>query len=381
MIWLFLSTLWLVLAMLVSLLMRSRYAAMGSLNPRTRPPETMPSLAVIVPARDEAESIGACLSGLIAQTYPAGRMQVVVVDDGSTDGTASIARQFEQGSAQLTVIDAGPLPPGWIGKSHACWVGAKEVDADWLCFIDADTRHEPSLLVSAMSTALQGNTDLLSLHPRQEMLGFWERMLMPISFMSLMILLDARRINNPNSKNAMANGQFILIQQKVYEDVGGHHAIMGQILEDVALARLVKSRGYRLRLMGGDQLIRTRMYTNLKALWQGLARGGAELFGVPLTSLAILNSMLFSFLPLVYPLWQVSLAIGMPETNSWISAVVACLGSITWYSTHAIAMKTYRVPARYLLLLPVAYLLIALVNTEGILGRLRGRRLWKGRRI
>jgi chlorobactene glucosyltransferase len=381
MIFLLVSMLWCSLATAAFLLLQSRYAALIDLDLFARSLEDLPVVAVIVPARNEVDNIDTCLDGLLQQLYPREKMQVIVIDDGSTDGTPQAARQYERDGFQPRVLDAGPLPTGWLGKSHACWLGANAVEADWLCFIDADTRHDPGLILSSVQAAIREDIDLLSLHPRQEMLGFWERLLMPIPFMTLMILLDAQRINDPTTTTAMANGQFILIKHDVYRALGGHAAIRDQVLEDVALARLVKSHGGRLKLLGGGQLIKVRMYASLKPLWQGLARSGSELFGVPLTSLAVLSSLLTSILPLAYPFWRISVAITMPDVYSVLSAVFGCLGSLIWYGAHTLALHNYRVPYRFLLLLPVSNFLIAIVNAEGIFRRLVGRRLWKGRHI
>jgi hypothetical protein len=247
--------------------------------------------------------------------------------------------------------------------------------------VDADTRHAPELISTAIQSALDASVDMLSLHPRQEMLGFWERMLMPVPFMTLMILLDSRGINDPNSKKAMANGQFILIKHDVYFALGGHAAIRDQVLEDVALARLVKSSGYKLRLLGGGQLIHTRMYNKLNALWEGLARGGSELFGIPLTALAVVSSALTGFIPIAYPIWRLVVTFDSFEGITFLSALIACAGSLAWYGAHALAFHTYRVPYRYLLLLPISNALMAIVNAEGIIRRLRNQRIWKGRTI
>jgi chlorobactene glucosyltransferase len=381
MVWLIVSILWCSTAAGVFLLLKSRYAALIDLDPSTYSLEDPPLVAVIIPARNEVDNIGACIKGLLQQTYPKEKLQVIIVDDGSTDGTYNTALHYAQGGSHLKVLEAGPLPTGWLGKSHACWLGANAVKADWLCFIDADTRHDPSLILSAVQAAIKEDADLLSLHSRQEMLGFWERLLMPIPFMTLMILLDARRINDASMATAMANGQFILIKQDMYHTLGGHAAIRNQVLEDVALARLVKSQGGSLRLFGGGQLIQARMYASLKPLWQGLMRSGSELFGVPLTTLAVLSSLFASILLLVYPLWRVSVATSTPDARSLLSAILASLGSLIWYGAHALALHTYRVPYRYLLLLPLSNFLIAIVNAEGILRRLVGRRIWKGRSI
>ena len=381
MIWLGISSLWCIIAIGIFLLLKHRYATLIPLQPPSPTIADHPTIAVILPARDEAHNIAACLTSLTNQNYPQEKLHIVVVDDGSRDDTASIAHEFKGQTIRVDVIEAGDLPSGWLGKSHACWVGAQYIESEWLCFLDADTRHNPELLSAAVQQAERDSVDLLSLHPRQEMLGFWERLLMPISFMTLMILLDSRGINAPSSKKAMANGQFILVRKNVYDTIGGHAAIRDQLLEDVAIARLVKSSGYKLKLLGGGPFIHTRMYVRLKTLWEGLARGGSELFGVPLTSLAVLSALLGSLFPLAFPIWRLSVAIESPDGWLYASTLLAFIGSVAWYGAHARALHTYRVPSYYLFLLPISNILIAIVNAEGIIRRLRGQRLWKGRTL
>lgn len=381
MLWVVLSAVWFALATIEFILLKSRYDSLEDLAPQRRSSIGLPSLAVILPVRNEAENIGECLHSLMAQTYPSEKFEVIVVDDCSTDHTARIVQEFQGRWNRLRLVEAGPLPSGWLGKSHACWVGAGSVEAEWLCFIDADTRHASELLESSLNIALQDQVDLLSLHPHQEMLGFWERLLMPVSFMTLMILLDSSRINDPESKAAIAIGQFILIRSKVYQATGGHQAIRDQILDDVALARLVKTKGHPIKLMGGKHLIRTRMYTNLRSLWQGLVRGGSELFGVPITTIAVLSALCMTVLPLGYPTWRIVEVLRHLDMASLLSAVLACLGTAAWYGAHALAMHTYRVPYTYLLFLPLSSFLMAVVNADGIIRRLLGKRLWKDREI
>lgn len=381
MFWLAISSLWCIIAMGVFLLLKRRYSGLVPLQPPSAAIVDLPTVAVILPVRDEAHNIAACLTSLTDQDYSQEKLLIVVVDDGSRDDTANIAREFEGQAIRVVVIEARDLPPGWLGKSHACWFGAQQVESDWLCFLDADTRHNSELIRAAVQQAQRDCIDLISLHPHQEMLGFWERLLMPIPFMTLMILLDAPSINDPSSKKAMANGQFIMIKKDVYDTVGGHATIRDQILEDVAIARLVKSAGYKIKLLGGGAFIRTRMYVRLKTLWEGLARGGSELFGVPVTSLAVLNAFLASILPLAYPIWRLTVAVDSPDEWMFASALMAFIGSGIWYGAHALALYTYRVPYRYLFLLPLSNFLIAIVNAEGIMRRFGGRRFWKGRAV
>ncbi len=376
-----LSLVWCVLSISVFTLLKRRYAALPPLLETTEVDPELPTLAVIIPARNEADNIGECLESLVRQRYPSDRLQIIVVNDGSSDDTERIARQFPTGPIPIEVIEAGTLPDDWLGKSHACWVGARAASAEWLCFLDADTRHSPRLLCSVIEKARTDGIDLLSLHPQQEMLGFWERLLMPIPFMTLMILLDGHAINNPESDKAMANGQFILIRAEVYERLEGHAAIRDEVLEDVAIARLVKSAGYVLKVFAGEGLIRTRMYKGLVELWQGVARGGSELFGIPLTMIAVVSSLVGALFPIILPAWRIAEAAIEPNTALVASAVLAVLGSVAWYGAHALALRKYHVPVFYLVLIPLSSVLIAVVNTDGIIRRLFGRRIWKGRPV
>ncbi|MFN2149641.1 MAG: glycosyltransferase [Anaerolineales bacterium] len=370
---------WFIMAAAVLVLLVLRRRALVPLSNPSMPQTDLPFLSVIVPARNEAHTIANCLRDLTSQTYPDRRLEVIVVDDSSSDDTFRLADEHAKDRSNIRVIEAGMLPEGWQGKSHACWVGASKARGEWLCFIDADTRQAPRLLEAAVREAFTSGADLLSLHPRQDMFSFWERLLMPPAFISLMILLDARAINNPTSSRAMANGQFILVRRSAYLAAGGHRAIRSAVLEDVRLAERVKRAGYRLQLMGGGELIHTRMYTGLRPLWQGLARSGSELFGIPLTTAAILNCIIVSILPIGYPVWLFSM-MGTDGTllPAWL---ITISGSVLWYTAHALEFRQHRVPLRYLLLLPLSYLLIAVVNTEGVIRRLSGSRIWKGRRL
>jgi chlorobactene glucosyltransferase len=376
---LIIAIIWFSLALAVLALLARRYRALKPLSAGVMALEELPALSVVVPARNESDHIESCLQDLEHQAYPSGRYEVIIVDDGSTDGTRSRALAITVRHPEFDLVDAGPLPESWLGKPHACWLGAQRADGDWLCFIDADTRLAPELLSAAIAHAEKTAVDLLSLHPRQDMLGFWERLLMPVPFMTLMILMDARAINDPQSRRAMANGQFIMIRRQVYEDIGGHMAIRSAVLDDVRLAELVKGAGYRILLLGGGELIHTRMYSNLGSLWQGLARGGSELFGIPLTTAAVFNALFAAVFPLAYPTW-----LGLRLDNSpefWPALMLSLSGTLVWYIAHALEFRRHRVPLGYLALLPLSNLLIAVVNADGVIRRLSGRRIWKGRWI
>ena len=154
-----------------------------------------PILSVVIPARDEAGNIARCLDSLLAQNYPAQRLNVIVVDDNSTDETAAIVRDIAARHPCLTLRHSPPLPPYWTGKSHACWVGTRAAApaTEWLCFIDADLCGGSALLSSAVGTALDRELDLLSLAPRQQFKSFAERLILPCSLILLSFVQDLHR--------------------------------------------------------------------------------------------------------------------------------------------------------------------------------------------
>ena len=335
-----LSIAWMAIAGSILALLIHRHRGLKPLKEGTLHPGPLPEISVIVPARNEAVNIEKCLGDLAKQTYPAPRYEVLLVDDSSTDDTYQRGLQVAESNPNFHLIKAGPLPDGWLGKPHACWVGAEAARGEWLCFLDADTRVSPELLELAVMQAQACNVNLLSLHPEQRMITFWERLLMPVPFMTLMILMDAGAINDPDSRRAMANGQFILVRRSTYDAVGGHQALRSAILDDVRLAELVKGAGFRIQLLGGGEMIRTRMYRDLHSLWQGLARSGSELFGIPLTITAVLNSIVFAFFPLVLPCW---LGVRLPaHPELWAPFILAVCGSVLWYGAHAVELRRHK---------------------------------------
>ncbi len=242
-----------------------------------------PRVSVIIPARDEEANIRRCLRSILAQKGIA--FQVIVVDDHSTDRTAEIARQLAQefsaqpGAPSAIVIAARrPLPAGWTGKANALCSAVPLARGDWLLFTDADTEHAPGSLAAAVQEAEHHGADLFSLSPEQEVEGLWERALMPVIFSELATTFRPRDVSDPAKPIAAANGQYLLIRRSVYQEVGGHAAVAADLLEDVALARRVKSAGRVLRFRLGKGMVRTRMYRGLQQMREGWTKNLALLF-------------------------------------------------------------------------------------------------------
>lgn len=233
-------------------------------------------MSAIIPARNEEVSIARAVESVAAQPEVG---EVIVVDDESTDGTAAILKDLASRLPKLRVLPAGELPAGRVGKNHAAAVGATAAKGDWLLFTDADTFHLPGATRRALTDAVEHDATLVSYSPEQEMETWWERALILQIYWMLSRRYRFDRVNDPRLADAAANGQFILVRRDVYESVGGHLSIANEMLEDVALARLVKRAGSRLYFASGLGIVRTRMYRSFAAMWEGWTKNLYALIG------------------------------------------------------------------------------------------------------
>jgi len=376
-----LSTAWLaVVALLIARAVRQRHL-LTVLAPCEPAPYTAPSVAIVIPARDEAANIGRCLAGIVAQTYPASRLSIVVVDDHSADATLAIATAVAAKHPQVSVLRSPALPPQWVGKSHACWIGARAVGegADWLCFLDADVWAEPSLVASAMAAATAHNLDLLSLAPRQELQSFAERLVMPCGLYLLAFCQDLRSVQAPDSGEATATGQFMLIRRAAYEAVGGHAAVRSAICEDLMLARAVKRSGRRVLLQDGRRVLATRMYTGWMPLWIGISKNLSEMLGGSRRTVAFAFAALgLAWAAIFVPVADAAACLSGGTPACW-ALLPATLGSAAAFGLHIAGAAYFAIPPWYGLLFPLGYSAGAAIALDSIRRRWSGRISWKGR--
>ena len=337
----------------------------------------LPRVTFIVPARNEARNIGRCLDGLLAQRYPRSRYDIIVVDDGSTDETPHIVRRhIAAGAFNLYLESAESLPAGWAGKPHACWQGANAgiaLNADWLCFVDADTFAQPDFLRAAVNAAATDGGDMFSICPHQELGTFSERVFFPVGFMMIAFLQDVRTTVDPTSPQAAANGQCLLLRRNMYVECGGHAAVAQDVCEDSALARLLKAAGYRVVLMGGERFIRTRMYSSWRELRQGLAKNIVDaLGGIGKTLLAIVLAVVLS---------AGIVAIPYLTARSPVAFGLAVLASCALFATYVRAARYFNTPVWYAAFFPLGYALGTAIAIAGLSARLRGEVAWKDRVI
>ena len=290
-------------------------------------PEELIELTVIVPARNEEDCLGDCLKSLVSQSeeiFALGKdWELIVVDDGSTDRTAAIARGF----AGVTVMLAEKLEAAWTGKNNAVWTAARRARGRWLLFTDADTIHEPGGLRHAMHEAERHKVGMLSYSPRQIVKGLAQRSLMPLVFCELALAYPPAKVSDPAQRIAAANGQFLLVEREAYRKLGGHASVAGEVLEDVALAVLAKRRRVGLRFRYADDIVSARMYRTTAAMVEGWTKNLKLLFNNALM-LAIFRALdiflLFGLPVLAYELWNARLgAHGLEWLGAgWILALL-----------------------------------------------------------
>ena len=298
----------------------------------TPPSPDAPLISVCVPARNEERNIRLCVESILAQDYP--DFEVIVLDDRSTDATPEILRQLASlgENDKLKVIRGADLPLGWAGKPHALFQASAAARGAWLCFVDADTFLAPMTLSSCCAKAIETKADMFTIMTSQILGSFWERAIMPIVMTALSVGFSPRKVNDPNSKDAIANGQFILIKRSVYDAIGGHERIKDQIVEDKAISEQVKWNGYRLIVADGYSVARTRMYTSLIEMWEGWTKNiYLGLSDRPsLMLLGVFGAFILLVAALILPLWPLLGVWWYLQGGGWLALAVIAESLILW---------------------------------------------------
>ncbi len=326
-------------------------------------------VSVVIAARNEEDDLGPTLDDLLAQDYP--DLDIVVVDGGSTDRTREVAAAR---GPRVRVLPEPPLPDGWVGKSWGCWNGARATSGPWLLFVDADVRTVPSAVRTVLAWAVRESADLATIGPKVEMVGFWERVVLPMFVQRVLLFYRPPRLDRRGRRVAVANGQFWLTRRSAYDAMGGHAAVKRAIVEDVAIGKRYRDAGLRLRFAWAPELGRTRMYRDRHEMFEGLLKNAHGLEFSAARQLGLAASLIgFYLLPL--GLLPFGLATG--------SLLLTGVGAFLWvalFGKHVAFYRVLDVPAAYGLLYPVAvgyYVVLALTSfSRGV----RGTPVtWKGR--
>ncbi len=347
--------------------------------PDSTEPDDWPSVAIVVPARDEADMLPLSLPSLVAQDYP-GPAEIFLVDDSSKDGTGDLARALavRHGGLPVTVVSPGELRPGWTGKLWAVRHGvalARGKDPEYLLLTDADIAHEPDSLRELVAAAGSGGFDLVSQMARLRVQSTWERLVVPAFVYFFSQLYPFRWVNRAGARTAAAAGGCVLLRTEAAVRARVPESIRQAVIDDVSLARAVQDSGGRIWLGLADRVDSVRPYPRLADLWRMISRSAyAQLRHNPLLLLGTVLG-----LALVYLAPPVTLVAGLLAPNS----VAAWTGGVAWVVmavTYMPMLGYYRQSLWLAPLLPFTALLYLLMTVDSAVQHYRGRgAAWKGR--
>ena len=354
-------------------------------------PKEYPAVAVVVPARNEADVLPRTLPTLLGQEYP-GPFHVFLVDDGSEDGTAAVALEAASvtgGGGRLTVVAARPRPEGWTGKVWALAQGveaSRDSGSEYLLFTDADIAHPPDSLASLVHKARTDRLDMVSLMAHLRVATGWDRLLVPAFVYFFGKLYPFRWINDLGRSTAAAAGGCILVRREAVKRVGGLESIARELIDDCALARRVKhgsgpSTG-AVWLGLSREVASVRVYETLRSMWDTVARTAyAQLDYSPVRLAGAVVGMLalYATPPLAAAGGTVALVLGRDAVGGWLA--VGGIGAWTLMAaTYLPMLGWYRTSPMFAPLLPVTAFLYTLMTVDSALRSWRGRGgAWKGR--
>lgn len=339
--------------------------------------KNFPLVSILVPARNEADKIEACVKSLLAQNYA--DFEVLVLDDHSKDETHLILARLAVQDSRLHVLTGKPLPGGWLGKHWACHQLAQAATGDLLLFTDADTCHAPSMLRDSVSAFLAADADMLTIFPREETVTWGENFIIPpigffiFSFLPLAIVQKTRL-----PALAVAIGQFMMFRRESLEAVGGFESVRANIMDDVSLARQIIRHGYHWRIMDGTHHVTCRMYNGFWDAVDGFTKNIFAYFDYHV----LLSAFAWSWIWVAYalpPLVLLADAADMPiEFFPYQVAVYATgFSLLSW----AISFRRFRFPMILVLIYPITLTLFVLIAFRSIVYNLTGQANWKDRTL
>jgi cellulose synthase/poly-beta-1,6-N-acetylglucosamine synthase-like glycosyltransferase len=323
-----------------------------------------PQVSIVIPARNEEQLLPRCLAGVAAAAQAPARLEVVVVDDGSTDATAQVAA-----AAGARVLPSAARPAGWAGKCWAAWQGAQATSAEWLAFLDADVTLAPGAIPAAVAAAEAASADLLAPLLRAACATRAEAVVQPVMLFLMMWHLNVERANDPRDPVAAAPGGFLLFRRASYVALGGHEAVRGEVVEDLRLAQRVKQQGQRLWLCAAPEFVVSSRALRPLDLWRGWCR---VVSGLPSRGLR-LGGAVGVLVLFVYPV-----------AVAWVSAFALALAvlhvALTW-NVRVRLRAAYGIDDSLALLQPLGALFAAAVLVRSALasGRPGAQVHWRGR--
>jgi chlorobactene glucosyltransferase len=333
-------------------------------------PASTPFVSILIPARNEADVIGATVEAFLRQTYAS--FELLILDDNSDDNTAEIARSAADGDDRLRLFTGKPLPPGWLGKNWACHQLSQVAQGEILIFCDADVAWQPDALAALIDLMERNQADLQTVWSTQDTVTWAERLTVPLMALAIMGYLPVFMAHfSPWAAFAAANGQCLAFRRHAYETSGGHSAVRDTIVEDIMLARRIKQNRLRLRMADGNQLIRCRMYHDWREVRDGYAKNILAGYGDRVVFLGL--ATLFHWLVFLLP-WIVLLLPGFQLWGLSLILLGILARGLTAAATHQRIQDA--------LLMPISALLMTRIAAQAVWWRRRyGGPRWKGRVI
>lgn len=338
---------------------------------------SLPSVSVLIPARNEAGNIEACVTAFLSQEYP--HFEVLVLNDHSTDGTMEILTRLASQNPRLRVLEGLPLPAGWHGKHWACHQLSRAATGELILFTDADTRHGSTTLRDSVSALLAEKADLVTAFPREEVVSWGERLIVPVigfGIISFLPIYLVRHLKWPTL--SVTIGQFMLFRREAYKAIGGYESVRNHLVDDVSLGRLILAHDYQWRLMDGTGHVTCRMHHNFSEAVEGFTKNAFAFFDYRLLPFfTILALLIFVF---IKPLWALltwnlgAQGVSFPPNLAGIAVLESLL---LWW----IAYRRFKIPSYLVLLYPFSLILIILIALRSVVLTLTGSATWKDRKL
>ena len=339
------------------------------------PAEKYPFVSVLVPARNEARSIEACITSLLAQDYPA--FEVIVLNDNSTDETFRILVRLAQADSRLRVLKGASLPQDWLGKHWACHQLDQAASGELILFTDADTRHAPDMLRASVSALFAEHADLVTAFPRQEVVTWGERLLVPVIGFGIFTFIPiwlVQKLRLPAL--SITIGQFMLFRRAAYDAVGGYAAVKTEVVDDICLGRRIITSGGEWRLLNGTRHVSCRMY---RGFWEAVGGFSKSLFAVfDYRILPYILGWLIVGVAFIEPVVAlVSRWMRYPLTSLPVEYAALCvaLSILLWM----VAYRRFQFPAWLVFYYPLSLALFIAVAARSLFQTALGTSTWKDR--
>ena len=347
------------------------------LRRRNYPPAVnYPFVSVLVPARNEEVNISNILTSLLDQDYP--NYEVIVLNDNSEDRTGKIIEGIKSRYPQLTVINGKPLEPGWTGKCFACKQLYEASKGEYIIFTDADTLHRKNSILRSVVIAQNTDSDMLTLFPELTLRSFAEKIMMPMLYFTIMLLLPMYFVDKKGFiKFSIGIGPFMMFRRSSYEAIGTHEAVKSAIVEDIWLGRKIKEHGLKLVAADGMDILSVRMYRSAADIWNGFSKNifaGMDFSSLSLFSVILMYLFLF-FVPFILFAYQLSLQFTFREM-----LILTGLQVIILYAARFLLSFRFRLGLLSALLHPLGALSVPIIAFNSWLWiKFRKGAKWKGR--